>query len=225
VLLANPDQALFVFAVRHPEPHRRMLDRFLVLAESQGLPAIVGVNKIDLDVDVYGAGDLPLSRSIFGNYELIYPVHYFSALLGQGLDGIRQRLKGKTTVVAGPSGVGKSSLLHALDQGSPRSVADISEATGKGRHTTTGAQLYKIGDGTFVADTPGIRSLAMHGVPVEDLEWCFREFAPILRKCFFADCKHLTEPGCAVLEAVAKGTISAARHASYVSLRSGNEEN
>ena len=114
IILANPDQALFVFAVRDPEPHLRLLDRFLVMAESRELPALIGVNKMDLD-HTGADGEPSLARSMFGHYEEIYPVFYLSAKTGQGIDELRQALNGKITAVAGPSGVGKSSLLNVLD--------------------------------------------------------------------------------------------------------------
>lgn len=222
ILLANLDQALFVFAVRHPEPHRRMLDRFLVLAEDRGLTAMVGVNKLDLDA-LTGEGDRR-SRSIFGDYEAIYPVFYFSAHSGAGISELRESLLGKTTVLTGPSGVGKSSILNALGAERVRDVGSISDATGKGRHTTTSAELIRLGDETFVADTPGIRSLAMHGVAPEVLDQRFRELRPYLGRCYYADCKHLTEPGCAVLEAVEAGAIAPERYASYAALRRGDRD-
>lgn len=222
ILLANPDQALFVFAVRHPEPHRRMLDRFLVLAEDRGLPAMIGVNKIDLD-ETTPDGDL-LSRSIFGQYESIYPVFYFSARTGAGIASLRVTLQGKTTVLTGPSGAGKSSILNALGAERLRDVGELSMATGKGRHTTTSAELIRLDDRTFVADTPGIRSLAMHGVPPEMLDRRFREFQPFLGQCFYPDCKHLTEPGCAVLDALAAGQIAPERYESYAALRRGDRD-
>lgn len=220
ILLANLDQALFVFAVRHPEPHRRMLDRFLVLAEDRGLPAMVGVNKLDLD-ETLPDGEL-LSRSIFGDYEAIYPVFYFSTKSGEGISDLRAAMQDKTTVLTGPSGVGKSSILNALGAERVREVGAISPATGKGRHTTTSAELIRLDDATFVADTPGIRSLAMHGVAPESLDRCFRELQPYLGLCFYPDCKHLTEPGCAVLEAVAEGKIAPERYESYAALRRGD---
>lgn len=222
ILLANLDQALFVFAVRHPEPHRRMLDRFLVLAEDRNLPAMIGVNKIDLD-ETLPDGELR-SRSIFGDYESIYPVFYFSARSGAGIPPLRAALQGKTTVLTGPSGVGKSSILNALGAERIRDVGAISEATGKGRHTTTSAELIRLDDETFVADTPGIRSLAMHGVAPEVLDRRFREFLPYLGRCFYPDCQHLTEPGCAVLDAVADGKIAPERYESYAALRRGERE-
>lgn len=222
ILLANLDQALFVFAVRHPEPHRRMLDRFLVLAEDRGLTAMVGVNKIDLD-EMLPNGTLR-SRDIFGEYESIYPVFYFSARTGEGMAPLRSRLQGKTTVLTGPSGVGKSSILNSLGAQRIREVGALSEATGKGRHTTTSAELIRLDNTTFVADTPGIRSLAMHGVPADVLDRRFREFLPYLGLCFYPDCKHLTEPGCAVLEAVEAGEIAPERYESYAALRRGDRD-
>jgi ribosome biogenesis GTPase len=222
ILLANLDQALFIFAVRHPEPHRRMLDRFLVLAEDRGLTAMIGVNKIDLD-ETLPDGEL-LSRSIFGDYESIYPVFYFSARTGLGIPPLRATMQGTTTVLTGPSGVGKSSILNALGAERTREVGAISEATGKGRHTTTSAELIRLDDATFVADTPGIRSLAMHGVAPDVLDRRFREFLPYLGLCFYADCKHLTEPGCAVLDAVTDGKIVPERYESYAALRRGERD-
>lgn len=222
ILLANLDQALFVFSVRQPEPHRRMLDRFLVLAEDRSIPAAIGINKIDLDENLPD-GSL-LSHSVFGDYESVYPVFYFSTRTGEGISALREMMQGKTTVLTGPSGVGKSSMLNALGAERIREVGAISEATGKGRHTTTSAELIRLDAETFVADTPGIRSLAMHGVAPELLDRRFREFQPYLGRCFYPDCKHLTEPGCAVLEALAEGKIAFERYASYAALRRGERD-
>jgi ribosome biogenesis GTPase len=130
----------------------------------------------------------------------------------------------KTTVLTGPSGVGKSSNLNALGAERVREVGAISSATGKGRHTTTSAELIRLDSDTFVADTPGIRSLAMHGVAPELLDQRFREFRPYLGHCFYPDCKHLTEPGCAVLEAVEAGSIGTERYESYAALRQGERD-
>ena len=140
-----------------------MLDRFLILSEATGVPALIGINKLDLDTE-----ELPDHRSrahsVFGDYEGIYPVFYFSAKQRLGLDPIAAALRGKLTVIAGPSGVGKSSLLNALDPESDRATQAISEATGKGRHTTTSAQIFRIGPDTFVADTPGMRARHERGL-------------------------------------------------------------
>lgn len=225
VILANPDQALFLFAARDPEPHRRMLDRFLVLAESRDLPAIIGINKIDL-VAAEEEGALAAALAAFDDYRPLYPLYFVSAATGAGVAELRAALLGKITVVAGPSGVGKSSLLNALDPDRRRAVATISAATGKGRHTTVATVLQRLPDapGTFIADTPGIRALALHGVERDELDHCFPEFRPHLGGCFYHDCSHLHEPGCAVREAVAAGAIAAARYDSYAALCRGDEE-
>ena len=222
VILANPDQALFLFAVRNPEPHPRLLDRFLVMAESRHLPALIGVNKMDLD-EPGADGEPSLARQIFSRYEGIYPVYYLSAKTGEGLDDLRAALEGKITAVAGPSGVGKSSLLNRLDPTRQRTVGSISDATGKGRHTTTATVLYHIPGhpSTFIADTPGIRALSLQGVAAEELDELFPEMRPFLGSCRYADCSHLTEPGCAVRAAVDAGRISRERYESYASLRRG----
>jgi ribosome biogenesis GTPase len=222
VILANPDQALFLFAVRNPEPHPRLLDRFLIMAESRGLPALIGINKMDLDTEGLH-GEPSLAHALFGAYESIYPVYYLSAKSGVGLEPLREALAGKITAVAGPSGAGKSSLLNALDPTRTRATGEISAATGKGRHTTTATVLHRVpGDTpTYLADTPGIRALALQGVDPEDLDQLFPEMRPFLGHCRYADCAHLTEPGCAVIVAVAEGHISRERYESYAALRRG----
>lgn len=222
VILANPDQALFLFAVRDPEPHPRLLDRFLVMAESRGLPAMIGVNKMDLDQPGPN-GEPSLAHAIFGDYEASYPVYYLSARTGQGLAELEEALAGKITAVAGPSGAGKSSILNALDPSRQRTVGAISEATGKGRHTTTATVLHRlpVETETYVADTPGIRALALQGVEREKLDTYFPELRPYLGQCRYDDCAHLQEPGCAVIAAVERGEISRDRYESYAAMRRG----
>ena len=229
VILANAEQVVFVFALRFPEPHPRMLDRFLVLAEVRGLPARVAINKIDLAASDFGPdgqpigidGALALAAETFRDYAGVYPVHLLSVADGVGLGELRAALDGKVSAIAGPSGVGKSSLLNALDPAGDRLIGDVSAANRKGRHTTTGTQLYRIGPQTFVADTPGMRALAMHAVPPDKLPECYPEFRPFLGQCYYDDCEHLDEPGCAVREAVARGRgeISQGRYDSYAALR------
>lgn len=219
VILANPDQVLLVFASREPEPHLRMLDRFIILGERQELPIRIVVNKIDLEVDLPPDDALGSARDRFRIYESVYPVHYVSSTTGEGMPDLSEALTGRISVVVGPSGVGKSTLLNALDPENRRETGMISEATGKGRHTTIGAQLYEIAPGTFIADTPGMRSLAMHAVPEDELEWCFREFRPYLDACRFRGCTHVHEPGCAIREAVEHGEIPKERYDSYVLVR------
>lgn len=223
VILANPDQALFLFAVRNPEPHPRLLDRFLVMAESRGLPAIIGINKMDLDGSD-GEGARSRAHALFDRYAAIYPVYYLSAKTGEGLEALRGALEGKITAVAGPSGVGKSSLLNVLDPSRERKVGAISEATGKGRHTTTATVLHRVPGPvpTYVADTPGIRALSLQGVAPEELDALFPEMRPFLGECRYANCAHLREPGCAVIAAVEAGEIDRERYESYVALRRGD---
>lgn len=222
ILLANPDGALFVFALREPEPHVRMLDRFLVLTESQNLPAMVAVNKIDLAESVEEGRQQALEK--FADYLPNYRVFPICAKTGAGLADLRASLDGRVTVIAGPSGVGKTSLLNKLNVDLQERTGAISDATGKGRHTTTATRLFRLDPDTFVADTPGIRALALHGVAPEELDGCYPELRPYLGECQYSDCAHLHEPGCAVRAAVEAGAVPRARYESYAILRRGDTD-
>lgn len=218
VIIANPDQVVFVFACANPEPRHRMLDRFLVIAERQNIPALIVVNKIDL------CGEEE-ARRLFAPYERIgYPVLYTSAETGQGVDGLRRALQGKTSALTGPSGVGKSSLLNAMQPGLGLAVKSVSEATAKGRHTTVASQLFELEGGGHVADTPGIRQIGLFNIEPAELDGYFPEFRPYLGECRFSDCRHFKEPGCAVRAAAERGEISPERLESYRRLREEAEE-
>jgi ribosome biogenesis GTPase len=215
VILANPDQLVTVFAVAQPEPHPRMLDRFLLIAEARGIPAAIVANKIDLD----RTGAL---RRVFDPYRAAgYPIIETSARSGQGMAELRALLEGKVSVMTGPSGVGKSSLINRLAPERSERIGEISEATGKGRHTTTGTVLIPLdpASGTYLADTPGIRQLGFWGIDLTQLDRYFPELRPYLDQCYYADCTHLDEPGCAVIAAVESGAIDRGRYESYCALR------
>jgi ribosome biogenesis GTPase len=215
VVLANADQAVFVFACAHPPPKLRMLDRFLVVAEKQRVPAIVVANKTDLV-------DHP--ESIFGMYPPIgYPVLYTSIKTGTGLRDFEQRLRGKISALAGPSGVGKSSLLNAIQPGLGLAVNEVSTAINKGKHTTVARELFPLEGGGYVADTPGWRSLALWDTRPEELDAYFPELAPLVADCVFSDCTHTHEPECAVRGALAAGKIRPERYDSYLRLRAGDQ--
>lgn len=219
IVVANVDQVVVVFAVVKPTPHPRMLDRFLVIAEANELAARVVVNKVDL-------ADEAAAEALFADYPRAgYPLHLTSTKDGgRGLDALRDALRERTSVLTGPSGVGKSSLMNSLYPGLNLRVGEISESVNKGRHTTVGALLHPLPDGGFVADTPGLREIGMWGLSPSDLDECFPEFRPLSPLCRFADCTHTVEPGCAIKGAIANGEVSATRHDSYVKLRDELEE-
>ena len=219
VLVANPDQVVFVFAVRKPRPSLRKLDRFLVVAEMNNLPAIINANKVDL-ID-----STDEAREMFQVYEdLGYQVIYTSAKTGEGIDELAETLKDKISVMTGSSGVGKSSLLNAIQPGLGLRVNEVSQATEKGLHTTRHAEMFPLEEGGYVVDTPGIRGLALFDIEPAELDAYFREIAPIVDQCRFSDCSHRHEPGCAVRAAVEDGTISPERYDSYLRLREEHQQ-
>lgn len=218
VIAANVDQVVIVFAAARPEPHLRMVDRFLVLCESTDLDALLVVNKIDLT-------GIEEARAMFGIYEEIgYPVLYTSPPDGTGVEQLRDRLQDRISALTGPSGVGKSSLLNALQPELALRVASVSQAVHKGRHTTVTAELIPLDAGGYVADTPGLRELGLWEIEISELDHYFPEFRPFLEGCRFGNsCSHSHEPECAVQAAVEQGAVSQARYESYLRMLQGDE--
>lgn len=213
ILLANADQALFVFACANPEPKLRMLDRFLVIAEKQKIPAVIVANKVELI-------GLEAAQQKFGFYrELGYAIIYTSAKEKMGIEELRATLTGKLSALAGPSGVGKSSLMNLIQPGLGIAVGEISLALNKGKHTTNFRQLHPLLGGGWVADAPGWKSLALWDTHPEELDAYFPELAPLVEKCQFSDCGHTHEPGCAVLDALQRGTVRPQRYESYLKMK------
>lgn len=215
ILLANADQAVFVFACAHPQPRLKMLDRYLVVAEKQKVPPVIVANKTDL---------VPDPREMFGLYEAIgYRVIYTSTQTGAGVDELHNTLRNKISALAGPSGVGKSSLLNRIQPGLGLAVNEISTAMGKGRHTTVTRQMFALEGGGYVADTPGWKSLALWDTEPEEMDAYFPELRELVEHCQFSDCTHTHEPKCAVLNAVKDGRIHKERYESYLRLRTGKD--
>jgi ribosome biogenesis GTPase len=210
VVVANIDQVIVVFAFAKPEPHPRMLDRFLVIAAANDIHARIVLNKFDL-------ADAP--PPWLDEYRLAgYTIHFTSARERIGLDELGAALHGRVSALSGPSGVGKSSLINAIYPGLNLRVGEISESVNKGRHTTVGATMHPLPDGGFVVDTPGLREIGVWNLQASELDECFLEFRPFLGQCRFGDCRHVQEPGCAVRGAVADRLIGASRYDSYCKL-------
>lgn len=210
VMMANVELAVLVFAVQEPEPRLGLLDRYLALCEQSEIPALILFNKVDLGVSDEVERAMALYASIG------YPVLQTSAATGQGIDALRQWLANRTALLTGPSGVGKSSLMNVILPDAGQRVGEISEATGKGRHTTTGARLLPLPEGGWLADTAGIRELALWNVAADDLPRCFVELRPVADDCEYENCGHADgEEGCALRAALAEGRISPSRWESF----------
>lgn len=219
VIVANVDLVVFVFACAQPDFHARMLDRYLVGAEAQGLSVLIVASKTDL------VGEAS-AHAMFNIYEQLgYAVVYTSCVKAaeKGIDTLRTHLLGKLSVFTGKSGVGKSSLLNALKPGLDKEVGRVSAAWNKGKHTTVVPELVALDaaqpTSSWIADTPGIRGYAIWDVDAEELDGYYREMRPLVAQCAFSDCTHTHEKDCAVRAAVAQGAISADRYDSYVRLR------
>ena len=216
-MLANLDQVVLVFATAQPEPHFGMLDRYLAICESAEIRPLICFNKIDLPHD----RRVEEAAALYSG--LGYTVTWTSSMTGEGVDTLRSLLKEQTSLFSGPSGVGKSSLVNAIEPGMAIKTGLISDVTGKGKHTTTGSQLYPLSDGGWLADSAGIRALALWDIAPEDLAHCFVEFRPYVGECFYSDCLHMDEDGCAIRQAVDDGIVTERRYMSYVRIFTGEE--
>lgn len=210
--VANIDQALVIFAAREPKPNLSLLDRFLVIMEKQDVPVIICFNKQDL-CDEEEVGRLKEIYEACG-----YPVVLASAKQGEGIEEIKALLRGKTTTVAGPSGVGKSSLTNLLQNEVQMETGEISKKLGRGRHTTRHSQIIQIEEDTWLYDTPGFTSFYVEEIEKEELRFYFREFSKYEGTCRFQGCTHTHEPGCMVKNALEEGKISKERYENYLEL-------
>lgn len=218
VIIANPDQAVFVFACADPAPRLRMLDRFLIIAEQQNIPPLIVANKADL-------APRREAKDLFAHYpSLGYTLIFTSAHKKRGIRRLRRLLHGKVSVLAGPSGTGKTSLLNVIQPGLGLDVREVSQATGKGKHTTVVRQMFPIKGGGYVGDTPGLKALALWDIEPEELDAYFPELRDLVAQCQFSSCTHMQEPGCAVLAALEAGKVHPERYESYVRLRLGDED-
>lgn len=208
--VANVDQAIVVFSVTYPEIHLDLLDRFLIMIEKENIIPYIVLNKIDdgKEEDYY---------NVVETYTQVgYEVLCLSAKKEINIEGLKEKLKGQTTVFAGPSGVGKSTLLNAIEKGLALETGEVSRKIKRGKHTTRHVELIPLGIGGFVLDTPGFTSLVLEGIHKDDLKYYFREFKSFEGSCKFSGCSHTHEPGCAIKQALETGSIIKARYDSYI---------
>jgi ribosome biogenesis GTPase / thiamine phosphate phosphatase len=220
VIAANVDQIVPVFAAANPPPKWNMLDRYLVTAESRGLPVLICISKLDLVQNGGGSLDDAIAEAAETYRNIGYPVVLVSAVTGEGLGDLRQAFKERTSVLVGKSGVGKSSLLNALEPGLGLRVNAVNQITGKGRHTTTHMEMFPLEFGGAIVDTPGTREFGLWDIDGEDMAYFFPEMRPYIGQCRFGlDCQHDEEPGCAIRKAVTSGKIHPRRYQSFIRLK------
>ena len=209
---ANVDQAMIIFAITHPVPNYNLLDRFLISMGQQDIPCVICFNKMDIATP----SEIEELRNAYEGCG--YRVLFVSASLEEGLDDIRNELKGKTTVVAGPSGVGKSSIVNALYPDANMETGDISKKIERGKHTTRHAELFALSSDTFIMDTPGFTSLYLKDIECTALTGYYPEFTHYEPYCRFSLCSHIKEPDCGIKKALSEGKISAIRYENYVEI-------
>lgn len=210
--VANVDQALVIFAADSPKPNFNLLDRFLLMMEQKEIPTVICFNKVDLVPEE----EIERLRGIYAKTG--YQIFFVSAIRKQGLSEVRECLMGKTTTVAGPSGVGKSSIINLLQTEVSMETGSISEKIQRGKHTTRHSELIAIDEQSYILDTPGFSSLSIFGCEKEELKWYYPEFEALQNSCRFLGCNHIHEPDCAVKGAVIAGDISSVRYENYKQL-------
>lgn len=209
---ANIDQALVIFAIVKPDPNYNLLDRFLINMEQQKLPCIICFNKKDI------ASEEEKSELVAAYGGCGYEILFVSGKQNDGIEEIKSRLQGKTTVVAGPSGVGKSTIINAICPQAKMETGEISRKIERGKHTTRHAELFALSEDTYICDTPGFTSLSLFDMEKEDLQGFYPEFAEYEKNCRFGGCSHISEPVCGVKDALNEGKISRVRYENYVML-------
>jgi ribosome biogenesis GTPase len=225
VFVANLDQVVAVLALEKPFPKWNLLDRYLTIAEFVELPALICLTKLDLVKKQDGTLDEELQGRVDDYRRIGYPVILTSTVTGEGLEAVKQGLIGKVSVFLGKSGVGKTSILNAIQPGLGLRVKEVNRVTGKGKHTTTHLEMFPLeieqpGEGTAIVDTPGVREFGLPEMDVDDLALLFREMAPFVGRCKFGlDCQHEEEPGCAIRKAVNDGKVSVHRYHNYLRLK------
>ena len=210
--VANIDQALVVFAVTKPKPHFNLLDRFLIMMESKSIPVVLCFNKKDIATEP----EIQELKDIYENCG--YRIVFTSAVEGENTEELKALLHGKTTAIAGPSGVGKSSLINIFQPNANMETGSISEKIERGKHTTRHSELIWIEDNTYIMDTPGFSSLYTNEFEKEELKYYFTEFSEYEGQCRFLGCDHIHEPGCAVKQALGEGKIHSVRYANYLEM-------
>jgi len=220
ILAANLDQAVLVVTLASPRTSLGFIDRFLVTAEAYDIPAKLIFNKVDL----FSEEGMEVLADFMSIYQHVgYPCYEVSALDGTNIDQVKELLSEKVTLFSGHSGVGKSSLINALLPELTLRTNEISDWSDKGMHTTTFAEMFELPEGGFIIDTPGIKELGVIDIEKQELSHFFPEMRDRMHDCRFHNCRHINEPGCAVLEAVESGEIALSRYESYLSIYNGNE--